>query len=197
LTVLDARAKAAGGGTATSFASRPVSYALAALGRLDSSGRLQTPGAIRLRRALALLFLAYSVVLISDRARHGNLPTPGEVVLVLFSVAVYVGRGGRFVRDLLPIATGLISYALLGSYAQKLSFGVHYLPQIRVDRLLGLGTVLTIWLQDHLYSGAIGPISPSSACSSPGVFGFVGLSTCSGCRRSELRSPSSTRVSTT
>jgi hypothetical protein len=35
---------------------------------------------------------------------------------------------------------------------------VHYTPQIDVDRILGLGTLPTTWLQDHLYGGGTGPL---------------------------------------
>jgi PAP2 superfamily len=113
---------------------------------------------VRVRRAVALLFLVFAAVLVSDRVRHGSPPSVGQTLLVMFAVAVFVGKGGRFVRDLLPIAMGLISYGLMTIYAQKLAFGVHYLPQIRIDKVIGLGTVPTIWLQQHLYSGSTGPL---------------------------------------
>jgi hypothetical protein len=135
-----------------------VSRALGALGRLGSAGQSQSPGVVRLRRVVAVLFLVYGVLLASQRLREGNAPTVGEVMLLMCAVAVYIGRGGRFVRDLLPIAMGLISYGLLTSYAQRFSFGVHYVPQIRADRVIGIGEVPTVWLQSHLYSGSTGPL---------------------------------------
>jgi hypothetical protein len=117
---------------------------------------LERPDLVLVRRVLAVLFLVFAAVLISGRVREGSPPTLGQVVLVLFAIAVFVGRGGRFVRDLLPIGMGLISYGLMTTYAQRLSFDVHYLPQIRVDRVIGLGTVPTVWLQSHLYTGSTG-----------------------------------------
>ncbi len=127
-----------------------------ARGRAKGVAVLEGHDLARVRRAVALLFLAYAAVLVSERLRHGSPPTLGQTVLVMFAIAVFVGKGGRFVRDLLPIAMGLISYGLMTTYAQKLSFGVHYLPQIRIDRVIGLGTVPTVWLQSHLYSGGTG-----------------------------------------
>jgi hypothetical protein len=44
------------------------------------------------------------------------------------------------------------------------SFGldVHYRPQIDADRVLGLGTLPTTWLQEHLYHGHTGPLEAFS-----------------------------------
>jgi membrane-associated phospholipid phosphatase len=110
----------------------------------------------RVRRAVAVLFLAYGALLVSERVSHGSPPSVGQTVLVMFAIAVFVGKGGRFVRDLLPIGMGLLSYGLMTTYAQRLSFDIHYLPQIRIDRVIGLGSVPTVWLQSHLYSGHLG-----------------------------------------
>jgi membrane-associated phospholipid phosphatase len=121
-------------------------------------GPSEDPGAVRIRRTVAVLFLVYGAVLVSTRLREGSPPTMMQTILVMFAIAVFVGRGGRFVRDLLPIAMGLISYGLMTTYAQKLSLGVHYVPQIRVEKALALGTVPTVWLQSHLYSGGTGPL---------------------------------------
>jgi len=35
---------------------------------------------------------------------------------------------------------------------------VHYRPQIDADRILGFGTIPTVWLQEHLYHGRTGPL---------------------------------------
>ena len=117
---------------------------------------LEGPDLARLRRVLALLFLVYAAVLVAGRLRHGTPPSLLQTLLVMFAVALFIGRGGRFVRDLLPIVMGLISYGLMTTYAEKFSFAVHYAPQIRVDRVIGLGTVPTVWLQSHLYTGNLG-----------------------------------------
>jgi hypothetical protein len=119
------------------------------------SGR---PGVQRLQRVLALLFLTYSAVLSYGRLERGSPPTIGTTVLVMFAIAVFIGRGGRFMRDLLPIVMGLLSYGLMTTYAQHLSFQIHYLPQIHLDRVLGFGSIPTVWLQSHLYSGGTGPV---------------------------------------
>ena len=146
-------------GSASSRAGRRILPGAAALQRIGVFlGPSEDPGVVRVRRAVAVLFFAYGAVLVSGRLREGSPPTLGQTVLVMFAVAVFVGRGGRFVRDLLPIGMGLISYGLMTGYAQKLSFGVHYLPQIRVEKALAFGTVPTVWLQSHLYSGGTGAL---------------------------------------
>lgn len=120
------------------------------------------PGAVRIRRAVAVLFFAYGLLLASGRVGEGQPPTVLQTILLMFAVAVFVGRGGRFVRDLLPIGTGLLSYGLMTGYAQNVSLGVHYLPQIRVEKAIAFGTVPTVWLQSHLYSGTTGPLEAFS-----------------------------------
>jgi hypothetical protein len=143
---------------------------------VDSSDQ---PQIARVRRAVAILFFAYGLVLVSGRVREGSPPTVGEAILLMFAIAVFVGRGGRFVRDLLPIGMGLVSYGLMTGYAQKLSFAVHYTPQIDVEKALAFGTVPTIWLQSHLYSGGTGPLEAFAVLmwlshfTVPVVLGFV------------------------
>jgi hypothetical protein len=142
-----------------SFAAAPLTHILATLRR--HAPPPDTPQArrlVRLRRAVAVLFLVYGMVLIGGRLSEGSPPTPGEALLVMFAIAVFIGRGGRFVRDLLPIGMGLLSYGLMTTFAEKLSLGVHYTPQIRVEKWLGFGTVPTVWLQSHLYSGRTGAL---------------------------------------
>ena len=123
---------------------------------LPGGKTLEAQDLARLRRAIALLFLVYAAVLAAGRLRHGTPPSVLQTLLVMFAIAVFIGRGGRFVRDLLPILMGLLSYGLMTTYAQKFSFAVHYVPQIRIDRVIGLGSVPTVWLQSHLYSGHLG-----------------------------------------
>jgi PAP2 superfamily protein len=139
---------------------RSISERVAAVplsrGKERSLQVLERPDLILVRRVLAVLFLVYGAVLISGRVRDGSPPSVGQVLLVMFAIAVFVGRGGRFVRDLLPILMGLVSYGLMTTYAQRLDFDVHYLAQIRIDRVIGLGTVPTVWLQSHLYTGRLG-----------------------------------------
>jgi hypothetical protein len=131
-----------------------------ALGRLemflDASASSQAVGARRMRQSLALLFGAYAAVLQATALRHGDFPvTP--VLVAMVAVAVFIGRGGRFVHYFLPVVLGLFSYILAARFASGLHLGVHYTPQIDAERLLP-GPMPTLWLQHHLYHGTTGPI---------------------------------------
>lgn len=123
---------------------------------VDESTLSQSPGAVRIRRALAVLFMAYGLILASVSVSQGNLPQATHVILLMMAAALFTNRGGKFVRDWLPVILGILAYLIASSYAQKLDFAVHYSPQIKADEMLGFGTVPTVWLQAHLYHGTTG-----------------------------------------
>ena len=88
--------------------------------------------------------------------RHGDLPvTP--VLIVMVAIALFIGRGGRFVHYFVPVALGLASYVVATRLTADLPLGVHYTPQIDAERLLP-GPMPTLWLQEHVYRGTTGPI---------------------------------------
>jgi hypothetical protein len=99
------------------------------------------------------LFLAFAFAAIALVARGGSVPGIAPIALLLLSAALFADRGGRFVRDWLPVVLGVLAYRLTGQLAQHMGLGVHYMPQIEADRLLAFGAVPTVWLQEHLYAG--------------------------------------------
>jgi membrane-associated phospholipid phosphatase len=141
---------------------RPLQPILAAAERaewvIDASPASASAGAVRMRKLLALLFVVYAVVLIGRSLAAGELPTVLELTMVMLSSALLTGRGGRFLRDWGLVLLGLFGYLLAGSFASTLSFTVHYLPQVRLERLLGGGQIPTVWLQQHLYHGTPGAL---------------------------------------
>ena len=54
----------------------------------------------------------------------------------------------------LPFAGILLAYDLLRGSADGLLFRAHVRPQIDADKVLGLGAVPSVWLQQHLWHGA-------------------------------------------
>lgn len=121
------------------------------------------PGARRLRRGLALLFAVYAVVLASTTISRGNFPSAVSLLIVMGAAALWVNRGGAFLRDWLPVLLGLLAYAGAGQFASKLDFRVHYLPQIDMDRVIGLGHLPTVELQHLLYTGHTGALEVFAA----------------------------------
>lgn len=74
--------------------------------------------------------------------------------LVLVSVGRPLREIGRLARDWFPFALLLIAYDYTRGLADTLGMPVHMGEMIGVDRLLGLGEVPTVWLQDRLYDAA-------------------------------------------
>lgn len=125
---------------------------------LDSGKAAQQPDAVRLRRGLAAVTLVFALIASFRSIRAGGMLSPAAVLLALMAFALYANRGGRFVRDWLPVFLAFICYGLVAKAVPDLGLTVHYTPQIDADRVLGLGQVPTTWLQDHLYQGRTGPL---------------------------------------
>ncbi len=75
--------------------------------------------------------------------------------LLAFSITNVRGWARGVVLEWLPFALILWAYDLLRGQADGLLFETHVRPQLEADRLLGLGTAPTVWLQEHLWHGAL------------------------------------------
>jgi PAP2 superfamily protein len=133
----------------------PVRAALRGLDRfewiVDNSERAQTPGARRIRRSFALALLGSGLVLAAVNVARGGTPGPGHVIMLMLALALYANSAGRFIRDWAPVLTIVIVYGLAFRLAEGIGMPVVYRPQIHVDRLIGLGTLPTTFLQQHLH----------------------------------------------
>jgi hypothetical protein len=139
-------------GQTSSAGRRPL---LARLNRsLDTSSR----GAETVRRVLGALFFVYAVTLTVASLARGDVPSWGYLIMAMLAAALFGGRGGPFVRAWAPVVLGVFAYIFAGTFAEKIDFPVHYMPQIDMDKLIGLGQLPTTWLQDHLYTGHTGPL---------------------------------------
>ncbi|MBB4661470.1 phosphatase PAP2 family protein [Conexibacter arvalis] len=74
------------------------------------------------------------------------------VGLLAFSLGDVGGWLRGVVIDWLPFFGVLALYDLLRGAADGLIFEPFWLPQIDADKILFLGTVPTVWLQEHLYT---------------------------------------------
>lgn len=116
------------------------------------------PGALRLRRGLAVVSATYAIVLTAASLASGEIPKWGYALILGGAAALWFNRGGAFIRDWLPVILGLYAYSLAGSFAHTLKLDVHYLPQMQADELLFFGHLPTLQLQEWLYDGTTGPI---------------------------------------
>jgi Flp pilus assembly pilin Flp len=146
--------------------------------RARAADSAELPGAARVRRALALLFAAYAVILTVTAVSHGDFPSAVSMLILMGAAALWANRGGAFLRDWVPVLLGLLAYAGAGQFASKLDFRVHYLPQIDMDRLIGFGHLPTVELQHVFYRGGTGALEVCAAVMyvshffMPIVFGF-------------------------
>lgn len=109
-----------------------------------------------LRRGLAALVVAFAALLAVRSALEGEFFSPVALFLALVGLAVFCGWGGRAMRDWGLVFVALVAYAVGASAVPGLGLAVHYTPQIEADRLLALGELPTIWLQERLYDGGVG-----------------------------------------
>lgn len=124
--------------------------------RLDSMEVGASAGAVRIRRCMAVLLMAYAGILALRSGLAGRVPSVAYLLMGAFALAVYKNMLGRFLRDWTLVFAGLFAYLMTGHFQPAFNVGVHFRPQLEFDRVLGFGTVPTIWLQEHLYSGRIG-----------------------------------------
>jgi PAP2 superfamily len=113
-------------------------------------------GAVATRRALGALLIGYAALLASEAVVNGSLPSVAYLLMAMFGVALCANVATRFARDWTLVAAGVAAYMLSGRYAQEVGMHVHYTPQVDADRVLGLGSVPSEWLQQHLYKGRTG-----------------------------------------
>jgi hypothetical protein len=125
---------------------------------LDRNPVSNAPGAVRVRRGLAVLIAVFALVHEVQSALHGQLISPVGLLMLMIAFAVYANRGGRFLRDWVPVVLVLLAYGATASAVPSFNLEIHYLPQIDADRILGFGTLPTVWLQEHLYRGGTGPL---------------------------------------
>lgn len=117
-----------------------------------------SPRILRAKRVLAVLVLLYAAFQWILYFAHGELPSLTQVLIAVLGFALYTNRGGRFVRDWLPVLAVAVLYLLADQAVNTLKLSVFYRPQIDADRILGLGTDPTVWLQSHLYHGHVGAL---------------------------------------
>lgn len=125
---------------------------------VDASPHANTAAGMRLRRGLAALMAIYAAVLCIQNVRGGGVISPAGLLMMMMAFALYSGRGGRFLRDWVPVLLAAAAYIISARAIPTLNVPVHYRPQLEIDRIIGFGSNPTVWLQSHLYHGRTGPL---------------------------------------
>jgi len=113
---------------------------------------------------IALAFVAWGGLAASVIDNVGGIPASRDVLVPLLLAAVFAAsitsrtRLRRLVvgiaLDWLPFVLALWLYDLIRGIADGLWLPVHYGRQMQIDRLIGFGTVPSVWLQNHLWHGS-------------------------------------------
>jgi len=99
---------------------------------------------------LAAAFIVCTVTL--------GIPLSEDTVLIWLAAVLFVvslddleNWRARVLRDWLPLYAVLLVYSLLRGYASHVLWGPFVRPELAVDRLIGLGAVPTVQLQQWLF----------------------------------------------
>jgi membrane-associated phospholipid phosphatase len=119
-------------------------------------------GRLRLREALRWLAPAVYVAALTIAIWRDGIPAARERLLLwivlgllAFSITNVRGWGRSVVLEWLPFALILWAYDILRGQADGLLFDPYTRPQLDADRVLGLGTAPTVFLQEHLWHGSL------------------------------------------
>lgn len=95
----------------------------------------------------ALSFVVLAAVLVQLTA------SPHRWFVALLAPALVLGITRRYVRAFVPFGLLLLAYEWLRTGAHRINPHAYYLPQIRADEVIGLGTVPSVRLQGWLWDG--------------------------------------------
>lgn len=126
---------------------RLLSMVLDRFERMDASAVARGRAGNAIRIGLATVFAISAVIGVAKALSGGGLPGPTIVLLLMFAVVLVVNRIGRFLRDWSPVLVILFLYLLGFTLVQRFHLPVYYRPQFDADKLIGLGQLPTVRLQ--------------------------------------------------
>jgi hypothetical protein len=125
--------------------------------RRGAAGGYRSYQALAHRHRHASLILGFgllSIVIVLLFIGNVSL-TPDILLLVLFLGAIILGQAVSFLRDWLPFVGLLLAYESLRGIADNLGAVAHTTDLIDAESRLFAGAIPTLWLQQHLWSGAV------------------------------------------
>lgn len=112
---------------------------------------------------VAFAFVAWGGLAASVIVDEGGIPASRDVLVPLLLAALLAASVTSRTRlrrlavgialDWLPFVLALWLYDLIRGIADGGWLPVHYGRQVQIDRLIGFGTVPSVWLQQHLWHG--------------------------------------------
>jgi PAP2 superfamily len=107
-------------------------------------------GARRMRWFAGAVFTAAAVILSAWSVAQGALPNAAVALLMMFAIAMFANRLGRFLSDWAPVLLILFLYLAAYGIVADLHLPVYYTPQLDADKLIGLGRLPTAELQSWI-----------------------------------------------
>jgi hypothetical protein len=115
-------------------------------------------------RLLLAAVAVYAVLLSILMIARGISVTPELIVVAFGLAALIIGRGRLFLRDWIPFLALFFAYELMRGYADKFGLPIHVSDVIALERIVGLGGLPTLWLQ-QLHQGAQSALDPLATIS--------------------------------
>jgi hypothetical protein len=121
-------------------------------------------------RLLLAAIAAYAILLSVLMIARGISVTPDVIVVAFGLAALILGRGRLYLRDWIPFLALFLSYELMRGYADKFGLPIHVADIVDLERILGLGGLPTVFLQ-QLHQGPAS--SPDVLASISVIFYFL------------------------
>jgi membrane-associated phospholipid phosphatase len=101
----------------------------------------------------------YAAIIGIAMVATGTIITPDVFAVFAGMIAVWLGRGRRFIRDWAPFIAILLAWEAMRGLANHVGFPVHVAELAGIGRILGFGEPLALRLQHAFYvPGRIGPL---------------------------------------
>ena len=116
---------------------------------------LPVPGPLWTRERVLVLALAYVVGLGGMILLRGVFLSPDRYFLILLVPAIALGIWKGYIRDFLPLIIGIYLYEHLRGVAHLLRPEPYYMPHLDFDRIVFLGNIPPVVVQQWLWSGSV------------------------------------------
>ena len=131
--------------------------------RFDASETARSESARRFRRVVGMgVMLAAGWSAGGARSPAARV-SPFVVLMLFIGFAIYKNQFGRFLRDWSPVALMFLIYGIALELVEVRQLPIWYWPQIRCRRVIGLGNVPSVALQEWLGAGHNQPLAVLSA----------------------------------
>lgn len=96
-----------------------------------------------------------TLIFIAVFIRTPSFPTPDKILVFLTLVAMIFSQAQKILKRFLPFVIVLLVYESFRGLAPVLNTHVNYIPMIFIDKIIGLGTLPTIFFQNFMWNGSL------------------------------------------